>query len=37
MDGAHWCHIEYPTEFNALMRAWLDEVVGGKIAGHDEL
>ncbi|KAJ7886170.1 Alpha/Beta hydrolase protein [Mycena olivaceomarginata] len=36
MDGAHWCHIEYPVEFNAVMRAWLEEV-DGKINGHDEL
>ncbi|KAF7354667.1 Bifunctional epoxide hydrolase 2 [Mycena sanguinolenta] len=37
MDGAHWCHIEYPTEFNALMRAWLKEMEDGKTAVHDEL
>ncbi|KAF7331051.1 Bifunctional epoxide hydrolase 2 [Mycena venus] len=37
MDGAHWCHIEYPAEFNALMRTWLKESIDGKIAGHDEL
>ncbi|KAF8173808.1 Alpha/Beta hydrolase protein [Mycena galopus ATCC 62051] len=37
MDGAHWCHIEHPNEFNALMRAWLKEVDDGKLAGHDEL
>ncbi|KAJ7667081.1 Alpha/Beta hydrolase protein [Mycena rosella] len=37
MDGAHWCHIEHPQTFNALMRAWLEGVVGGKNAGHDEL
>jgi pimeloyl-ACP methyl ester carboxylesterase len=36
MDGAHWCHMEYPAEFNAVMRAWLEEV-DGKINGHDEL
>ncbi|KAJ6473210.1 alpha/beta-hydrolase [Mycena sanguinolenta] len=37
MDGAHWCHIEFPSEFNALMRAWLKEMEDGKTSGHDEL
>ncbi|KAK7053783.1 bifunctional epoxide hydrolase 2 [Favolaschia claudopus] len=37
MDGAHWCHIEHPTQFNALMREWLEEVVHTKTAQHDEL
>ncbi|KAJ7983035.1 Alpha/Beta hydrolase protein [Mycena polygramma] len=36
MDGAHWCHIEHPAKFNALVRAWLDKVVSG-IVWHDEL
>ncbi|KAJ7499703.1 alpha/beta-hydrolase [Mycena latifolia] len=37
MDGAHWCHLEHPQTFNALMRAWLDELVRGEKGGHDEL
>ncbi|KAJ7031156.1 alpha/beta-hydrolase [Mycena alexandri] len=37
MAGAHWCHLEYPTEFNAIIRPWLDDVVSKKDAGHDEL
>ncbi|KAJ7197005.1 alpha/beta-hydrolase [Mycena pura] len=38
MDGAHWCHVEYPAAANALMRAWLKELVGdGGVVGHDEL
>ncbi|KAJ7174449.1 alpha/beta-hydrolase [Mycena filopes] len=37
MHGAHWLHIENPTKFNAIMRAWLDDVFGEKNAGHDEL
>ncbi|KAJ7123197.1 alpha/beta-hydrolase [Mycena epipterygia] len=37
MPGAHWHHIEHPQTFNALMRAWLNDVVGGEKAGHDEL
>ncbi|KAJ7735113.1 alpha/beta-hydrolase [Mycena maculata] len=37
MDGAHWCHIEHPETFNALMRKWLDQVIGSHTGGHDEL
>ncbi|KAJ7755164.1 alpha/beta-hydrolase [Mycena metata] len=37
MNGAHWCHLEYPTEFNAILRPWLDDLVSKKDAGHDEL
>ncbi|KAJ7618461.1 Alpha/Beta hydrolase protein [Roridomyces roridus] len=38
MDGEHWCHIEYPDKFNAIMRRWLEEKFGGKKGGgHDEL
>ncbi|KAJ7476956.1 alpha/beta-hydrolase [Mycena galericulata] len=37
VDGAHWCHIEHPETFNALLRKWLDEVIGSQSGGHDEL
>jgi len=26
LDGAHWVHLEKPTEFNAVLRDWLDEL-----------
>ncbi|KAJ7165588.1 alpha/beta-hydrolase [Mycena crocata] len=39
MNGAHWCHIEHPQEFNVLVRKWLDEVFGRetRAGAHDEL
>ncbi|KAJ7721334.1 Alpha/Beta hydrolase protein [Mycena maculata] len=36
MPGSHWCHLEYPETFNALLRNWLDQFFGA-YAGHDEL
>ncbi|KAF9494512.1 alpha/beta-hydrolase [Pleurotus eryngii] len=40
LPGAHWVQLEYPREFNAIMREWLEEFSragGSPPSSHDEL
>ncbi|KIM42734.1 hypothetical protein M413DRAFT_444402 [Hebeloma cylindrosporum] len=41
LPGAHWVHLEYPKEFNELVRKWLDRTFNHSIndnsGSHDEL
>jgi len=30
IDGGHWFHLEYPKEFNAALRSWLEKITAAK-------
>jgi len=37
LPGAHWFHMEYPEQFNKVLRDWLDDTFPQKGHSHDEL